>query len=163
MRIIVVSDTHRNVSALNTLVKEHYSDADVFIHLGDGEKDFDTVSNMYSDKQMYFVSGNCDSLSLMPSTKILDICSKRIVITHGHAFSVKSGTQKLIDYAKSVNADIVLYGHTHVPENRRVDEKLYIMNPGSLGKASYGVYGTFGIIDIVNGNILMNISEFHNR
>lgn len=38
MRIIVMSDTHRNYSSLEKIIRIH-PNADMYIHLGDGEED----------------------------------------------------------------------------------------------------------------------------
>ena len=50
--------------------------------------------------------------------------------------------------------DILLHGHTHIPETVYRDG-LYIMNPGSLR----GSYGSYGIIDITPQGIVTNIID----
>ena len=42
MRIIVFSDTHGNYSAMHKIFKRN-GDADLFIFLGDGERDLDSA------------------------------------------------------------------------------------------------------------------------
>ena len=54
-----------------------------------------------------------------------------IFITHGHAYYVSMGEERLIQEAKERDADIVMYGHTHRPSCRK-DENLLILNPGSM-------------------------------
>lgn len=158
MRIIVVSDTHGRASRFEEVVRLH-SEADAFIHLGDGEWDFERVRDMHPDKKMYFVCGNCDYNSLQPSISIETFNGKRVLFTHGSNDGVKYGLSKLIQRADSVNADIVLYGHTHIPFTDYINSKLYIMNPGSLGAPREGIRGTYGVIDIVNNSVLMNIAN----
>lgn len=41
-------------------------DADLFIFLGDGERDLDSLRVQYLDKKIVNVSGNCDFASLTP-------------------------------------------------------------------------------------------------
>ena len=50
------------------------------------------------------------------------------------------------------NADIVLFGHTHLPITE-YDDELYLLNPGSLQYAD----GTYGIIDITDAGISVQI------
>lgn len=158
MRIIVVSDTHGRASRFEEVVLLH-SEADAYIHLGDGERDFDKVYEKFPEKKMYFVSGNCDSFSLVPSYKIEEICGKRIYFTHGASDGVKYDNSRLINKAMQANADILLYGHTHIPFTDYIDSRLFVMNPGSLGNPRETIYGTYGIIDIVNGAVSMNVAR----
>jgi putative phosphoesterase len=66
--------------------------------------------------------------------------------------SVKSGLGRLIEKAKSVKADLVLYGHTHVSKTEYVDG-IYFVNPGSLSRAVEGRTG-YALIDIVSSGIM---------
>lgn len=50
MRIIVFSDTHGNYSAMHKIFKRN-GDADLFIFLGDGERDLDSLRVQYLDKK----------------------------------------------------------------------------------------------------------------
>ena len=45
-------------------------DADLFIFLGDGERDLDSLRVQYLDKKIVNVSGNCDFASLTPENDI---------------------------------------------------------------------------------------------
>ena len=54
---------------------------------------------------------------------------------------------KLILDGQRCRADVILYGHTHEPDCRRLPEGQWIMNPGSAG---YG--GTAGWILIEGGS-----------
>ena len=69
MRIIVFSDTHGNYSAMHKIFKRN-GDADLFIFLGDGERDLDSLRVQYLDKKIVNVSGNCDFASLTPENDI---------------------------------------------------------------------------------------------
>ena len=59
----------------------------------------------------------------------------------------------LIYAAKEQGADILLFGHTHMPMTD-CDEGLHIMNPGSCA----GYFASYGYIDITEkGDIVTNI------
>lgn len=80
------------------------------------------------------------------------------MFTHGSNENVKYGLDKLIKKANDINADIVLFGHTHIPFTDYIGSKLYIMNPGSLGSPRDATRGTYGVIDIFGDGVLMNIA-----
>ena len=59
MRIIVMSDTHRDFFAIQELVQKH-QDAEIFIHLGDGASEFSQIVTLYPNHKFLNVRGNCD-------------------------------------------------------------------------------------------------------
>lgn len=156
MKIIVFSDSHGNFNALYRVMEMH-RDARAFFHLGDGQRELDDIEALYPEKEFYSVCGNCDLASLKQATGLTEIAGKRIMFTHGHMYGVKSGIGALVTSARKNGADIVLYGHTHIPYEE-YDDGLYIMNPGSIGKGVFGSRSTYGIIHIVNGQISTNIA-----
>ena len=64
-----------------------------------------------------------------------------IYMTHGHLQGVKLFRDKLILEGLGCGADVILYGHTHEPDCRRLPEGCWLMNPGSVGCG-----GTAGMI-----------------
>jgi putative phosphoesterase len=137
---------------LNILDK--HKNADYLIHLGDLERDIEEIS-YFSDIKILSVRGNCDfgSVSAVEGEEIIE--GKRIFYTHGHTYYVKHGYENIYNEGLRRQADIILFGHTHHAINEYRDG-VYLFNPGSLslpddGKKSYG------IIDIVNGQISTNI------
>lgn len=137
MRILVMSDSHGTTNGMLEAVRLH-ADADVVVYLGDGERDFDRVSDILDNKKTVCVCGNCDFYSQLNDNEIFTAGGVKIFCTHGHKESVKYGTDTLIDKALRLSARIALYGHTHNPGNDYVDG-LYLLNPGSIGQGSYGV------------------------
>lgn len=118
--------------------------------------------------------GNCDFYDrISPSGEEVPISTcfyageYRVMITHGHAFSVKSGTEELCREACRLGADIVLYGHTHLPrleyikrgEIRGVDRDLALFNPGSLGSI---LDGSFGNLSVSDNGFLLSHGSFSN-
>lgn len=156
MRIIVVSDTHGNYSKLEDVLFQQPR-ADYFIHLGDGEREFDEVQGYHQNIKFLSVAGNCDFASSLPKDAEIVLCEKRIYFTHGHKYGVKSGYGRVICEALRRNADILLFGHTHVAMTA-YENGLYIMNPGSLGHPQES-NATYGIIDITKAGIVTNIVE----
>lgn len=148
MRIIVTSDSHRMKRALYEIVEKHLDDADLFINLGDGADDAEDAMLLYPQIKMECVCGNCDFSSVLPLYKTITCAGKKIFFTHGHIFGVKHGYEEIMQKAKEENADICLFGHTHVPYTQYLDG-IYYMNPGSVMCSSYGV------IDITDKGIMI--------
>ena len=151
MRILVVSDTHRDINALHSAIL-HQPEAGTVIHLGDGAEETAHMKEEFPQKQFLQVRGNCDWNCALPAEGLGTVGGKKIFYTHGHIYNVKYGTASIVNAARAAKADILLFGHTHIPVNR-YEGGLYIMNPGSL----HGSAGTYGIIDITKAGIVMNI------
>lgn len=124
-KIVLVSDNHGRYEPLLRVVEEH-PDASVFIHCGDVE-----LKDHFIEHNFYVVNGNNDYYSPFEDHIILDIEDLRIYITHGHEYPRFSRYHDLHEYAKSINADFVCYGHEHVYKELYIDDMLLI-NPGSL-------------------------------
>lgn len=141
MRILVVSDSHRDVFALRRAI-EAQPKARVIIHLGDGERDMDAVSERLGDIKVVQLRGNEDHGPLTPYDSLEIVEGKRIFCTHGQYHGeredVKYSTDELKSAARKQEADIALFGHTHVPKNE-YDDGLYLFNPGSIRSGDYGV------------------------
>lgn len=152
MKIIVMSDSHGKCGNLIDIGLSHRN-ADAFIFLGDGWRDFEDFSLYFDNKLCISVNGNCDLGCNAENEKILFLGGKKFIITHGHTFSVKSGIGGMIAEAKRNKCDIMLYGHTHIPHNEYRDG-LYILNPGSAGR---GGKNSYGIIEITPSGIMTNI------
>lgn len=150
MRILVLSDSHGRVCRLLDAI-DAQKDAKHVFFLGDVLADTDGLSALYPDRTFYFVSGNCDFYSSVPSHRTVTLCGKKIFYTHGHEYGVKSSDAHLLSYAKAVGADIVLYGHTHIP-NIRYADGVHLVNPGSVGRGRESGC-SYAYIDIVDGGV----------
>lgn len=160
MKIIVLSDTHGGYRALKNVTVLH-KDTDMFIHLGDGEKDLYQLFNSepWAEEKFRCLKGNCDFRQDVQTYRTLTIelpYGHRIFAAHGDQFQVKYGTARIAYEARQNQADIVLYGHTHVSDNR-YEEGLYILNPGSLSIPRDGKKPSYGVIDISEKGILTNL------
>ncbi len=145
MLIAVVSDSHNNSRAIEDL-REYITKADVLLFLGDGESDLIKIKETFK-KDIYAVSGNCDMYSKNPEELVIDIGGKRIFMSHGHKYNVKYNYNNIYYKGKEVGADIILFGHTHLPMIEEHDEVI-MMNPGSLSRG-VGISGrSLGYIEI---------------
>ena len=148
MRMVVLSDSHNARKNLFEIVELHLDDADLFIFLGDGERDFDEILLSYPDIRYERVSGNCDWASEYPPTKIINFNGKKVFFTHGHPYYVKHGYEMIKEHAKNIGADICLFGHTHIQYSEYCDG-FSIMNPGSVRN------GKYGMIDVLPSGVML--------
>lgn len=123
------------------------------IHLGDMLYDADEVSEHYPKLPFCMVPGNCDGWGLaMPTKKQITLAGKSILLSHGHRWGVKSGYDAAIADARAVDADILLFGHTHIPLCQQLEDGLWMMNPGPA-RSSYG------LIEIEDGQMICTLHK----
>lgn len=134
-KIIILSDIHINTVPLKK-ISGILAESDYVIFLGDGIGSMYPYKNLLGDR-LIMVKGNCDMFSRIDDETVLDIDGFKIFITHGHKYRVKASLDDLLYKAKEINADIVLYGHTHMPYTEYLDGHM-LVNPGSLGLPRIG-------------------------
>ena len=145
MLIAVISDSHGNRISIDK-VKKRISSADVLLFLGDGEEDLREITEEFKG-EVYAVRGNCDFNGKYPEEMIIEIKGKKIFMCHGHKYGVKYGYNSIYYKGKEIGADIVLFGHSHLP----IIEEYYgltLMNPGSISHGMGRVDKTLGYIEL---------------
>lgn len=131
MRILIVSDTHGLLKNFHKALKK-VGDIDYLIHAGDVSGDEQEIRESVSCP-VKIVSGNNDFSFSLKKEEEFDICDHHFLLLHGHREGVYYGTDRLSYKASEYGADVVIFGHTHVP-SIEYDEELgiWIVNPGSL-------------------------------
>ena len=148
MRLLIISDTHGDISKVCKVVNDIKDLIDGIIHLGDIVEDADKLRKLYSKIPVYNICGNCDYGTNVPPMNILEFEGKKIFITHGHLFSVYYDTTKLVYKAME-----------HIPYLEQI-HNVYAMNPGSLTQPRGGSKPSYGIIKIENGVITPSLVEY---
>ena len=151
MKCLVFSDSHGTVSLMKRALDIH-RDAEVVFFLGDGLEDAEQLAVGDTERMWIAVRGNNDYFSTFCSKETLkvekiSIGGFTIVMTHGDIYNAKYTTGSLRGLARREGADILLFGHTHVPYEEYIsdgEKPLYLFNPGSI----YIEDGSYGIIDI---------------
>ncbi len=150
MKILVLSDTHGSIERAEEVIRQNRK-SDLIIHLGDNIRDADDLSYIFPEILMESVRGNCDFVAPeTPSEKLLEYMGVRIFITHGNAYSVKNGYSRLIHKAAHVDADLVLFGHTHIAETFAHGKAIFL-NPGSLSEPRSGRKPSYAVIELMEG------------
>jgi putative phosphoesterase len=163
MRIIVISDTHRNFANLEKIVTSHINNTDLFIHLGDGQYEVDMLLMKYPELAGHFdyVCGNCDFNCIANDFLCRSVENHRIFATHGHKFNVKYSLSTIKAAAAENSCDIILYGHSH-QRFMSYKDGFYIMNPGSAAIPRDENPPSYGVIDVTDNGVLMNIANVDN-
>ena len=130
--------------------------ADMVIHCGDGTRDKEDLKATLSCP-FYSVKGNCDFSG--KREEIIEVEGHRIFVTHGDIYGVKYSDSGLLLKAKETNADIVLYGHTHIPDIT-FKENIWLINPGSLTRPRDNKEPTYCILEISGEKIKPNLINF---
>lgn len=142
LKILVFSDSHCVRHFMEVCMETIRPDA--VIHLGDMVRDGEKLAQLYPHIRFFQVAGNCDRgrvLPDFPEILVEKLDGVTIYMTHGHLQGVKLFRDKLILEGLGCGADVILYGHTHEPDCRRLPEGCWLMNPGSVGCG-----GTAGMI-----------------
>ena len=164
MNFLIVSDTHGNTRLLRSLLDANRT-VDAILFLGDGLNEAEELCALGDYPPMFCVRGNCDTefsphFQKREEELILSFCGRRLLLLHGHTASVKFSVAGLLSRARAYEVDLVLFGHTHDPEERYLspDEggPLWLFNPGSLGRPYDGCphYGRLTLSD--SGDVLFS-------
>ena len=148
MKLLVMSDSHGKIENMLYAVKN--TEHDAIVHLGDYVKDVQALKREVPDCVIYSVTGNGDSLGSAEREIFMTLDGVKILITHGHDYDVKNGLHLLQIRAKELEADLVLYGHTHQSSIIN-DFGRWFMNPGQMQMHLYFMPATYGIVTIENG------------
>lgn len=151
-KILVISDSHGNSEAIETLVAS--TQFNYMFFLGDTLKDVENLKI----KNLIKVRGNWDFDLTTPVVEIVKIDNLKFLLLHGHGYGVRYGIGYLIKVAKQENVDFVCYGHTHISALDFVDGVGYL-NPGAFSFVKTGKK-TYAIITIDNGKINAEICYF---
>lgn len=129
MKILIVSDTHRNNTNFLKVV-EKTAPVDLMVHCGDVEGSEVLISRA-AGCPVEIVQGNNDFFSDLPREKEFTIGGYKVWLTHGHNYYIAMNNEIIKEEARNRNVDIVMCGHTHKPVVE-IGNDVTLVNPGSL-------------------------------
>ena len=137
LKVLVVSDSHGNTAKLGRIIRRE-APFDVLVHCGDGAGDLIQV-DIPLGASVIRVSGNVDLARNLDAERLVvqEIGDLTVMVSHGDEFRVHAGYEVIERSGRSHNADVVLFGHTHVAyhgEGRPV-----LLNPGPATNGKYGL------------------------
>ena len=158
MRIIAMSDSHGSRLALEKVFEMTVESGNIFVHLGDGERELELMKSRYPNLDIRHVAGNCDYASLSPDFDVIFAGDVKILITHGHIYGVKHGTETIRSLARDFGCKAALFGHTHC-RYQSYEDGIYLLNPGSCACPRDFTKPSYGYIDITEQGIFTNIVD----
>lgn len=144
MKIAIISDTHKDYSSIDKIVSI-LKKCDLILFAGDNFSDSKYIHEK-TGIDIIAVKGNCDFCDVEEEI-IFDINEKKVFLCHGDKYNVKDSLDKISKKAKHIEADIVIFGHTHIPLEIKKEGILYL-NPGSLSRPRKNDKKTFLLVDI---------------
>ncbi len=130
MKIALISDTHDHLErAAQALEVFSQARAEALIHAGDFASPFTAEKIATFNGQIYAVYGNCDDDHANLSRSIPNITHPPAAFELAGRHFVLAHNQYTIPAGLIPQADVIVVGHTHMPEHSRLDQAL-LVNPG---------------------------------
>ena len=154
MLIAVISDTHlpRGARRLPEACVEWIAGADLLLHAGD----FSTVEVLRGleaiGPPVIGVHGNVDSADLcrlLPAERVVEAEGARIAMVHDAG--PRGGRLERMRRRFGERADMVVFGHSHMPLHEQAPGGFQILNPGSPTERRRAPAHTMGLIRVETG------------
>lgn len=144
MLIGLISDTH---GLLRPSVHDALAGVELILHAGDvgGDEILDELAIIAPVRA---VNGNTDPSGnhRLESSIHYEAGGLRIHVSHGHELGVPKPEKLLARY----DADVIVYGHTHVQLVVRAGGRL-VVNPGAAGPARFKLAPSVALLRIADG------------
>lgn len=149
MKIAVLADTHmpKKAKKLPQQAEVELSSADIIIHAGDIITE-ELLTHLRGIAPVYAVLGNNDVNLDLPES--LELEFERVKIGLIHDSGSKKGRGKRMRKLFP-DAQIVIFGHSHIPTNHDEDG-VRLFNPGSPTDKRMQPVPTMGCLSIQNGS-----------
>ena len=149
--VVVLADTHiRRGSSrrLSDAVYDHLERADLILHAGDVLVD-DVLDELAGFATVHAVLGNNDVelVGLLPETRLIDVEGVRIGMIHDSGPSTgRAGRMR----RRFPDADLVVFGHSHIPWDTEGIDGQVLFNPGSPTERRSQPHRTLGTLDLAD-------------
>jgi uncharacterized protein len=152
MRVVVLADTHlRDGRKLPDAVYERLARADVVLHAGDVVSD-DLLEELDGFGELHAVRGNNDGAvrRRLPETWTAELGGVHVAMVHDSGATKGRGGRM---HRWFPDADIVVYGHSHLPDDSVSEAGQRLFNPGSPTQRRRAPAPSFGELELVDGRI----------
>ncbi|MEX8034331.1 metallophosphoesterase [Microbacterium sp. 20-116] len=131
-RLLIVADTHvpRRARVLPAAVREAASGVDLIVHAGDwvSASVLDELETLGPVLGVWGNNDGDDLRSRLPEIARAEIDGVRVAVVHETGASL--GREKRMD-AAFPDADLLVFGHSHIPWDTVTPNGLRLLNPGS--------------------------------
>jgi len=154
VRVVVVSDTHvrdRGSTVLPERALDELERADVILHAGD-VVEAGLLDRLRTLAPVHAVLGNNDAAlrGVLPERAELTLEGVRIGMVHdsGPRAGREARVRRLFP-----EADLVVFGHSHIPWNAAGLDGQWLFNPGSATQRRSQPNRTLGVLDLEAGAV----------
>ena len=154
MPIAVISDTHlpRGARRLPDACLERIAAADLLLHAGDFST-LDVLRELEAiGPPVIGVHGNVDSADLrllLPEERVVEAAGARIAMIHDAG--PRTGRLERMRRRFGDRADVLVFGHSHLPLHEEAPDGFQIFNPGSPTERRRAPTHTMGLIRVADG------------
>lgn len=133
MRLLIIADTHipRRARELPAQVRAEAAQADAVIHAGDWV-DLAALEDLQERaRRVIGVYGNNDGPELrarLPETAWADLAGVQVAVVH-ETGQAKGREKRCAE--RFAGADVLVFGHSHIPWDTTAPNGLRLLNPGS--------------------------------
>lgn len=155
-RVVVLADTHLKRAWPNRRlpepVLELLASADVILHAGDVLEP-QHLEELAVHAPVHAVLGNNDRelVGDLPEIRELEIAGVRIGMIHDSG-PAEGRARRLRE--RFPDADVVVFGHSHVPWNERGADGQLLFNPGSPTERRAQPHRTAGVLELFAGEVV---------
>jgi putative phosphoesterase len=146
----LISDTH---GLLRPEIHTAFAGVELILHAGDvcGDEILDELGLIAPVRAVY---GNNDSTWDPRLAAAIDDTFEgvRVHVSHGH----EVGKVTPVNIAAAYDAEVVVYGHTHVQKVTRVGGRI-IVNPGAAGPRRFNLEASVALLTVKNGKSKVEI------
>ena len=132
---------------------------DIIFHAGDFVR-WEVFQKLKSLAMLHAVFGNMDDAKIgriLPQKKVVEVQGKKIGLCHGSGSPYRLSERVYREFGE--RCDVLIFGHSHVPYNRKIDDTL-LFNPGSLsGNMTPPFAATYGVLTIEGDDVWAEIFE----
>lgn len=154
MRVVVLADTHVR-DAGGTRVPDRawalVREADAVLHAGD-VVEHGLLADLREAAPVHAVLGNNDDTlrRVLPETLALDLDGVRVAMIHDSG--PRAGREGRMR-RRFPEADVVVFGHSHIPWNAEGVDGQLLFNPGSATQRRRQPHRTAGVLDLEGGRV----------
>ncbi len=154
MRVLVIADTHVRDGGgpLDERVLSAAAEADLVLHAGDvtGSELLERLAEL---APVHAVLGNndVDLVGTLPERLELDLDGVAVAMVHDSGASAGRPGRLRRWFPE---ADLVVFGHSHLPQDVTTDDGTRLFNPGSPTQRRRAPTRTYGTLEVRDGRIV---------
>jgi putative phosphoesterase len=154
VRAVVLADTHVRDGGATRLPEAAWAlvrEADVVLHAGDVVEP-GLLAELREAAPVHAVLGNNDDAlrRVLPETLVLDLDGVRVAMIHDSG--PRTGREGRMR-RRFPDADVVVFGHSHIPWNAEGLDGQLLFNPGSATQRRRQPNRTAGVLELVAGKV----------